>query len=165
MQRALTCSMVLALISCAKKESDSSSKPAVESPSGSSARAPSTDSPAGSGSARAAAETAPPAGEDSGGEAEVADLVVRSVGSKALGGQTIDPACVAVTIMPAGDWTVATARLKDCGDKNARSIVWIYKRKTGKWNEDYAGQPPKCWKGLPPDIAVAVKMATRIPSC
>jgi hypothetical protein len=91
--------------------------------------------------------------------------VVQSVGSKALGSQTIDAACVSVVTVPAGDWTVATARLKDCGDKNARSIVWLYKRKNGNWNEDYAGKPPKCWKGIPPDLARAVTIATKIPSC
>jgi hypothetical protein len=70
-----------------------------------------------------------------------------------------------VAIVPAGDWTVAAAWLKDCGDKNARSILWLYKRKTGKWNEDYVGQPPRCWKGVPPDIARAVTIATKIPRC
>ena len=50
----------------------------------------------------------------------MARLVVRDVGSKALGSQTIDPGCVVVSVVPAGDWTVAAAWLKDCGDKNAR---------------------------------------------
>lgn len=95
----------------------------------------------------------------------MAQLVVSSVGSKALGSQTIDPACVSVAIVPAGDWTVAAAWLKGCGDKTARTILWLYKRKTGTWNEDYVGQPPKCWKGVPPDIARAVSIATKIPSC
>jgi hypothetical protein len=156
------CSMVLTLIACAKKES----APAATAGSGSSGAA------TGSGSAQppAPSETAPPApssdearGTD--GADEVARLVVGDVGSKALGGQTIDAACVTVSIVPAGDWNVAAAWLKDCGDKTARSILWVYKRKTGKWNEDYVGQPPKCWKGVPPDIARAVTIATKIPSC
>jgi hypothetical protein len=95
----------------------------------------------------------------------VARLVVGDVGSKALGSQTIDAACVTVSIVPSGDWTVAAAWLEDCGDKTARSILWVYKRKTGNWNEDYVGQPPKCWKGVPPDIARAVTIASKIPSC
>ncbi len=93
-------------------------------------------------------------------------MVVHDVGSKALGSQTIDSACVSVALVPAGDWTVAAARLAGCGDKNARSILWLYKRRGNtKWNEDYVGQPPKCWKGVPPDIAPAVAIATRIKTC
>lgn len=92
--------------------------------------------------------------------------MVDSVGSKALGSQKIETDCVSVSILPAGDWTVATARLKDCGDKIARSILWVFKRAgNGKWSEDYAGQPPKCWKGVPADIAEAVARASKIPSC
>ncbi|HEY5946030.1 MAG TPA: hypothetical protein VIV40_11095 [Kofleriaceae bacterium] len=92
--------------------------------------------------------------------------MVHDVGSKALGNQTIEASCVSVAIIPAGDWMVAAARLKDCGDKTARSILWLYKRPTnGKWNEDYVGQPPRCWKGVPADIATAVSKATKIPSC
>ncbi len=108
-------------------------------------------------------EPAPPADD---GSTEIAQRVVKDVGSKALGGQTIEASCVSVAVVPAGDWTVASARLKDCGDKTARTIVWLYKRQgSGKWNEDYVGQPPKCWKGVPPDIARAVAVATSIPTC
>lgn len=93
-------------------------------------------------------------------------MVVHDVGSKALGSQTIEASCVSVLLMPAGNWTVASARLNGCGDKTARSIVWLYKRQgNGKWNEDYVGQPPKCWKGVPPDLKAAVAAATRIPAC
>jgi len=92
-------------------------------------------------------------------------MVVHDVGSKALGSQKIEPSCVSVIVMPSGDWTVAAAWLKNCGDKTARSILWVYKRKGGKWSEDYVGQPPRCWKGVPPDIADAVSKATKIPSC
>lgn len=100
------------------------------------------------------------------GSAEIARLVVRDVGSKALGSQTIEPSCVSVLMAPTGEWTIATARLGDCGDKIARSIVWLYKRRgNGAWSEDYAGQPPKCWKGLPPDIRSGVATLTRIPAC
>jgi hypothetical protein len=115
--------------------------------------------PIGSGSG-----TASPAADD--GAAEVADLVVAAVASVALGKQEIEASCVAVTIIPAGDWTVAAARLKDCGDKTARSILWLFKRpRNGRWSEDFAGQPPKCWKGVPPDIAGAVAKASKIPTC
>jgi hypothetical protein len=155
------CSMVLTLVACAKKESPSSA-----AGSGSSVAA------TGSGSAQPPAppEAPPPAPGSAGSAAsdganEVAQLVVHDVGSKALGSQTIDAACVTVSMVPSGDWTVAAAWLKDCGDKTARSILWVYKRKTGAWNEDYVGQPPKCWKGVPPDIARAVTIATKIPSC
>jgi hypothetical protein len=101
------------------------------------------------------------------GASEVAELVVHDVGSKALGNQKIDASCVSVVIMPAGTWTVAAAHLEDCGDKTARSILWLYKRAgtAGKWNEDYVGQPPKCWKGVPPDLIEPVTKATRLPSC
>lgn len=93
-------------------------------------------------------------------------MVVHDVGSKALGSQKIEASCVSVIVMPSGDWTVAAAWLKNCGDKTARSILWVYKRKGGaKWSEDYVGQPPRCWKGVPPDIADAVSKATKIPSC
>ena len=72
--------------------------------------------------------------------------MVRDVGSTALGSQTIEASCVSVVMALSGDWTIATARLL------ARSIVWLYKRRgNGTWSEDYAGKPPKCWKGLPPD--------------
>lgn len=154
--------MVFTLTACASKES------APQAAAGSGA------SPAvtGSGSAQppASPESAPPTAGSAesaatDGSDEVARLVVRSVGSKALGSQTIDPACVKVAIVPAGEWTVASAWLTGCGDKTARTILWLYKRKTGAWNEDYVGQPPKCWKGVPPDIARAVTIATKIPSC
>jgi hypothetical protein len=106
------------------------------------------------------------AAADDDGSGEIARLVVRDVGSTALGSQTIEASCVSVLMAPSGDWTVATARLNDCGDKTARSIVWLYKRRgNGKWSEDYAGKPPKCWKGLPPDIRTAVATLTRIPGC
>lgn len=100
------------------------------------------------------------------GTDEVAKLVVHDVGTKALGSQTIEASCVSVLLMPAGQWTVASAHLNGCGDKTARSIVWLYKRQgNGKWSEDYVGQPPKCWKGVPPDLKAAVAAATRIPAC
>ena len=111
------------------------------------------------------ADARPVADDD--GASEVAELVVHDVGSKALGNQKIDASCVSVVIMPAGKWTVAAAHLEDCGDKTARSILWLYKRagSAGKWNEDYVGQPPKCWKGVPPDLIEPVTKATRLPSC
>jgi hypothetical protein len=113
---------------------------------------------------------APPAPEprqaNDDGADEVARLVVHDVGSKALGSQKIEATCVSVLVMPAGKWTIAAAHLQDCGDKTARSILWLYKRAdSGKWSEDYVGQPPKCWKGVPPDIADAVTKATKIPRC
>jgi hypothetical protein len=109
-------------------------------------------------------DAAPAAAPD--GTDEVARLVVHDVGSKALGSQKIDASCVSVLLMPAGKWTVAAAHLLSCGDKTARSIVWLYKRAdNGKWNEDYVGQPPKCWKGVPVDLREAVTKATRIPTC
>lgn len=170
MRGLLMSSIVLTLVACAKQESASSEGAGRASPSGSSGSATSSDSAARAGSARAVAEEAPqaPPSSDSAandGSEEVARLVVHDVGSKALGSQTIDPSCVSVVIMPSGDWTVAAARLKDCGDKTARSILWVYKRKNGKWSEDYLGQPPRCWKGVPPDIADAVTKATKIPRC
>jgi hypothetical protein len=114
----------------------------------------------------AAAPPAAGSAAESDGSDEVAQLVVASVGSKALGSQKIETSCVTVVLVPAGKWTVAAARLKDCGNKTARSIVWLYKRaEHGKWTEDYEGQPPRCWKGVPPDIAPAVAQATHIPSC
>ncbi len=97
---------------------------------------------------------------------EVARLVVHDVSSKALGSQKIEASCVSVLVMPAGKWTVAAAHLMNCGDKTARSIVWLYKRAgNGKWSEDYVGQPPKCWKAVPADLRDAVTKATRIPTC
>jgi hypothetical protein len=96
----------------------------------------------------------------------VARLVVQDVGSKALGSQKIEASCVSVVLMPSGKWTVAAAHVTSCGDKTARSILWLYKRAgNGKWNEDYVGQPPKCWKGVPADLREAVAQATRIPTC
>jgi hypothetical protein len=131
--------------------------------------------PASTGSATVAPPTekdvAPPPAdariESDDGASEVAELVVHDVGSKALGSQKIEASCVSVVIMPAGKWTVAAAHLEDCGDKTARSILWLYKRagSAGKWNEDYVGQPPKCWKGVPPDLIEPVTKATRLPSC
>lgn len=107
-----------------------------------------------------------PAATASDGTDEVAALVVHDVGSKALGNQKIEASCVAVVVMPAGTWTVAAARLTGCGDKTARSILWLYKRAgNGRWSEDYVGQPPKCWRGVPADLREAVSKATRIPAC
>ena len=100
------------------------------------------------------------------GAGEIAQFVVRDVASKALGRQTIEASCVSVLVLPAGEWSVAAARLKGCGDKTARSILWLYKRRGGgKWSEDYVGKPPPCWKAVPPDIAEAVVKATKIPTC
>jgi hypothetical protein len=163
MQRLLLVAM-LSLVACAKKE------PAAASGSAASAPAP-VAKPAGSAAAPVVVD-APPAPEaasptDTTASDEVAALVVHDVGSKALGSQKIEASCVSVVVIPAqGDWTVAAARLNNCGDKTARSILWLYKRGKGaKWNEDYVGQPPKCWKGVPADLIDAVKIATKIPPC
>ncbi len=164
MRRLATLSIVIGLTGCAKKESPPASA-------GSAAPTPSTappEPPPSAGSAAAGSDVAPDkeAAPASDPADEVAQLVVKSVGSKALGSQTIEASCVSVATVPVGKWTVAAARLKDCGDKTARSILWLYKRgEGGAWNEDYAGTPPKCWKGVPPDIAEAVTKLTKIPGC
>jgi hypothetical protein len=160
MRRLATLSILMALTACAKKESPpAGAGSAPPPPAEPTPPAPPTGSAATGSDAPAPAPSGDP-------EAEVADLVVKSVGSKALGSQTIEASCVWVATVPVGDWTVAAARLEDCGDKNARSIIWLYKRgQGGKWNEDYAGTPPKCWKGVPPDIAEAVTKLTKIPRC
>jgi hypothetical protein len=167
--------IVLNLHACAKKEAGSASsagsgsaaavaaQPAGSATTGSAA-------PAGSAAGSAAAQTgsgSPTAASETAAADEIAQLVVHDVASNAFGNQTIEASCVSVILMPAGDWTVAAARLKDCGDKTARSILWLYKRgkQGGKWTEDYLGQPPRCWKGVPPDLAEAVSKATKIPSC
>ena len=146
--------MLLALSACGQKSESVGS--------GSAAAPPAVEAkvvaPTGS-----AAPTPTPTESD--GSDEVAQMVVHDVGSKALGSQKIEASCVNVLIMP-GKWTVAAARLKDCGDKTARSILWLYKRQgQGKWNEDYVGQPPKCWKGVPADLIEPVTKATKIPAC
>jgi hypothetical protein len=180
---------VLSLIACNEKDSTSKSSvgsaAATGSPTGEqtgsastttgsaaigSAAAPTGSAAVGSaagGSAAAVTAGSTTAAQSESDEAdEVAQLVVRDVGSPALGKQKIEASCVAVNLLPAGDWTVAAARLNDCGDKTARSILWLYKRADkGKWSEDYVGQPPRCWKGVPADIAVAVSKLTKIPSC
>lgn len=159
--RPLVTLLVLAsLTACAQKKSAPATTGSADKPAPV-AQPTEVGSAAPSGSA---SPTPPPATDAS---AEVADLVVHSVGSKALGSQKIDASCVTVVLMPSGSWTVASAWLKNCGDKTARSILWLYKRSgsAGKWNEDYVGQPPKCWKGVPPDIAEAVTKATKIPGC
>lgn len=151
--RTLVMLTLFGLTACNQKDSSSSAQPAAASEP---AAAPPAATPP------PAAESTPPR-DDAG---EVAQLVVHDVGSNAFGNQKIEASCVSVIIMPSGDWTVAAARLKDCGDKTARSILWLYKRgKTGTWNEDYLGQPPRCWKGVPADIADAVTKATKIPAC
>jgi hypothetical protein len=163
MRRLLMFLTVLNLTACAKDSGSpvpSESETAPEA-SGSAATAGSAIAPTGSGSG--SATVAPPV---NGGADEVARLVVDAVGSKALGNQKIETSCVSVSVLPAGDWTVAAARLKDCGNKTARSILWVFKRMgNGKWNEDYAAQPPRCWKGIPADIADAVWKTTKIPGC
>ena len=131
--------------------------------------------PAAPGSAGSATETRPaapvavdaapaPVEDDA---TSVAKQVVSDVASKAFGGQTIDASCVTVTVVPSGDSTVAAARLKDCGDKTARSMVWVYTRAphAAKWTEAFLGTPPKCWKGIPPEIKQAVAVATKIQNC
>lgn len=159
------CLSLLSSVACSQKDAGSRSSPAGSA---------SEPTPGSAAVTVAAADAAPAPPADSGSATdtsadsagEVAQLVVHDVGSKALGSQQIEASCVSVLVMPAGKWTVATARLKDCGDKTARSILWIYKRAGNtKWSEDYVGQPPRCWKGVPPDIAEAVIKATKIPSC
>jgi hypothetical protein len=152
--------MLLALSACGQKSEPASSGSAAAPPVETKVVTPGSAAPV----APAGSATAAPTESD--GSDEVAELVVHDVGSKALGNQKIEASCVSVLIMPAGKWTVASARLQDCGDKTARSILWLYKRQgQGKWNEDYVGQPPKCWKGVPADISDAVTKATKIPSC
>jgi hypothetical protein len=163
MRTFLVLTVSVSLIACSQKESGSAgsgSAPVVQA--GSAAPAGSATA----GSATAAGSGSELATSDD-GAGEVAQIVVGDVGSKALGSQKIEASCVSVAVVPAqGDWTVAAARLKDCGDKTARSILWMFKRaRNGKWSEDYVGQPPRCWKGVPPDIAQAVTIASRIPSC
>jgi len=164
MRTLLVVATVLSLAACAKKESGSSTSKgsAVSPPAVEKTVAQPPPPPPATGSA---APTPAPTDEDA--KAEVAALVVHDVGSKALGSQKIEASCVNVVVIPAqGDWTVAAARLNGCGDKTARSILWLYKRGKGaKWNEDYVGQPPKCWKGVPADLIDAVKIATKIPPC
>lgn len=161
MRRLATISILVALTACAKKDSKPEGSGSAAPPAAAPAPAPPAP-PAGSAEAPGSA-TPPPAADPA---AEVAELVVHDVGSKALGNQKIEASCVSVGTVPVGKWTVAAARLKDCGDKTARSILWLYKRSDGgKWSEDYVGQPPKCWKGVPPDIAEAVTTLTKIPSC
>jgi hypothetical protein len=155
--RTLLMLALLSVTACNQKESKSSGgqPPAAPEP----VAAPPPVAAAGS---SAPTESTPPRDDAS----EVAQRVVHDVGSNAFGNQKIEASCVSVIIMPSGDWTVAAARLKDCGDKTARSILWLYKRgKTGTWNEDYLGQPPRCWKGVPADIVDAVTKATKIPAC
>ncbi|MBL9014747.1 MAG: hypothetical protein JNL83_11255 [Myxococcales bacterium] len=152
--------LVLALVACSDKESGSPPAP------GSSAAAGSATAPATTGSAAAApATTESVRPEDD--SATVAALVVSAVGSKAFGGQTIDASCVAVRIVPSGDSTVAAARLVGCGDNIARSMIWIYTRAGAArtWTESFLGTPPKCWKGIPPEIKQAVAVVTRIQNC
>ena len=150
--------LVLALVACSQKESG------PPPPSGSSAASGSASAAPAPPAAIDAAIDAAPAEDDS---VAVAKLVVSAVASKAFGGQTIDASCVTVTIVPSGDSTVAAARLKDCGDKTARSMVWIYTRAhtARSWTESFLGTPPKCWKGIPPEIKQAVAVATRIQNC
>lgn len=162
MRRLITLSIALSFSACAQKESTSKGGAGSATPPAPAAPAAkeTPPEPAPAPAAGSSAETI----DD--GVDEVAKMVVHDVGSKALGSQTIEPSCVAVAAAPAGKWTVAFARLNNCGDKTARSIVWLYKRADGgKWNEDYVGQPPKCWKGVPPDLAEAVSKLSKIPAC
>ena len=165
---------VLCLTACGQKESGSGASAGSGSATASppvaqrgsavgSATASGSATDVGSAATGSGSEPAAPSASDAD---EVAQIVVHDVGSKALGSQKIEASCVAVSVVPAGEWTVAAARLKDCGDKTARSILWLFKRKGKvKWSEDYVGQPPRCWKGVPPDIAEAVSKLTKIPSC
>jgi hypothetical protein len=148
--------MVLAVVlaACGKSDSKSSPPPPPQQPE--------PPPPAAPPDAAVPPDAAPTVSDND----AIAAMVVHDVGSKALGSQTVDASCVAVSILPAGDWTVASAKLKDCGNKTARSIVWLFKRPTnGTWSEDYAGTPPKCWQGVPPDIVDAVAKLTKIPGC
>lgn len=147
---------VVQLTACGKSDSGPST-----SPGSAPAPAPQAPPPPPPPVAPPDAAAATPADADA-----VAQLVVADVGSKALGSQKIEASCVSVAILPAGDWTVASAKLKDCGNKTAKSILWLFKRPTnGKWSEDYAGTPPKCWQNVPPDIVDAVAKVTKIPGC
>src|SRR5688500_9870475 len=110
--RGLVIAFVLSSTACAKKE-------AAPSPGSGSAPAP-APAPVEVPPDAAVADAAPAPSANDGAD-EVARLVVTAVGSKALGSQQIDASCVSVSVLPAGDWTVAAARLKDCGDKNART--------------------------------------------
>ncbi|HUS27461.1 MAG TPA: hypothetical protein VMZ53_03100 [Kofleriaceae bacterium] len=160
MRRSATFVVLLTLGACSQKDSKPAPAPEDKPPTR-------TVGSAGSAAASETPPPAPPPPSETDAAAEVADLVVHDVGSKALGSQKIEASCVSVVVMPGGKWTIAAARLNGCGDKTARSILWLYKRPEtgGKWNEDYLGQPPKCWKGVPADILEAVTKSTKIPSC
>ena len=153
MRATLLCT--LALFACSSKDSGSPPTSGSAATSGSATAAPVVPD---------AAIDAAPAEDDA---TAVAKLVVSAVGSKAFGSQTIDASCVAVTVVPSGDSTVAAARLKDCGDKTARAVVWVYRRTqaNASWTEAFLGTPPKCWKGIPPEIKQAVAVATKIQNC
>ncbi len=101
---------------------------------------------------------------------ELAGLVVAELGAPAFGEQKIEARCVKVsTPAIAAGKTVAMARLDadpKCGDDSARSMVWIYVRAgSGGWSEQYLGPAPKCWKGVPAEIAAAVAQTSGIPGC
>jgi hypothetical protein len=155
MRATLICT--LALLACSSKESGSPPASGSAATTGSAASAPPPID--------AAPAIDAPTPEDE--SAAVARLVVGAVASKAFGGQTIDATCVSVTVVPSGESTVAAARLKDCGDKTARSMVWVFTRTRSarSWTEAFLGTPPKCWKGIPPEIKQAVAVATKIQNC
>ena len=46
-------------------------------------------------------------------------------------------------------------------------MVWIFTRAhtARTWTEAFLGTPPKCWKGIPPEIKQAVAVATKIQNC
>jgi hypothetical protein len=161
--RATLLHVAFALVACSSKESGSPPASGSAAPAGSAAAAGSS-APAIDAPPAAQPIDAAPAEDDA---TTVAKLVVDAVASNAFGKQTIDASCVSVTIVPSGDSTVAAARLKDCGDKTARSMVWVFTRTQSArtWTEAFLGTPPKCWKGIPPEIKQAVAVATKIRNC
>lgn len=101
---------------------------------------------------------------------DITRLVLGDLGSPAFGGQHLEPRCIQVTpAATAGKATVVAARVRrapGCADKTTSGLLWIYVRAdSGRWNEEFMGPAPHCWRGVPPDIAGAVAKASGIDPC
>jgi hypothetical protein len=105
-----------------------------------------------------------------GSASPVIDEVVHDLASNAFGNQKIDRSCVSASPAAMTETSeVIGARLVDedrCGDKTTRGMTWVFVRpKGGAWKEEFLGPTPRCWQGLPPELADAIAKATAIPAC
>ncbi len=100
--------------------------------------------------------------------AEITAIVLDQLGSNAFGNLKLEPACVTVR-EPAkarNGATVVAAQVTKSKTCAPSAYLWIYSRAPNAgWSHDYLGTTPRCWDGLPADVADAVARSSGIALC